>query len=295
MQRLFLATAFALAVLLAGCATTPAGPPRPKKSERIAPDSVGQDLRKGADAAVVAFNSFMVSYDGDGPADEVVPAPELRRLNQALLAVFMAEMRQLPELTWMPPRRVRTNRQYRRLSYLWGEASARGGLPLGQDMGVGVAPPGLKYMYPPAAQLGLRGDGDLVDAFRTVVADIRSDFHEQMNYLAWRLGVDLVVIVNNRLRLRRVGDDWQGELELVEIIAVGKQSSRGYAYARYSEGPFPSGGVPQLPEAALHFVSVPTGGLKRGDELRALPAWPQLAAPMQAAAATFAESWRRLR
>lgn len=266
-----------LALALAGCTTTKqdAGPKtswrlRLKPTEKLAPDMIGRDLRRGANCALIAFNTVAVvgdlaatppasALEGDNPTPGgLIPGIELRDLTDAMLATFLTEFSTIPDLNVMPIRRVAANNYYRRLPHAAG--GVRNGVAAEPGLARLMAPSGLCYIPVPQS----RGDTFLHGGAKSLpyaAAGIGSDFENRMNLLTHGLGVDFVVLVNNRVRLTpKFSRGWGAELELLEVVVIGKRSFRRFAFAEYVGGRFAADPAadaadPAIPPAVLALMN----------------------------------------
>lgn len=230
---------------LCGCKTTEPRPVRIVSSPSLSIRPHSRNLRQGTRAALVAFNSIVYSdrrprirtlADSRRSNDTVlrITAPELRTLTDAMLLDFIDNLQKVKGLSLLSIKEVATNPLYQRLNYPRGDLVR--GFSLVAGNGRRVAPRGLRYIPVPHS---VAETGKGLFFFGGIFANFSRRFQADMQALAKSLDVDFVIIVNNQVRLTaRFDQRWGGELQLFEMVIIGRESGKKYIFARYAKGPF---------------------------------------------------------
>jgi hypothetical protein len=127
---------------------------------------------------------------------------------------------------------------------------------------------------------------------------LRRDFQADLNHLCRKLEVDVVIIVNNQIDLHPSDAGVNVELKLVEVVVVGYDIARRYAYANHITGPFSK--VMPLPRGPVTAESAAI--MNPGESHDFTDAnfaensyWKQLEGPYQNVATIFREHIQNLR
>jgi hypothetical protein len=238
-----------LLLLAAGCASTKRdyNTRMIQKSSEIAPATYGKDLRNGGRAAIIAFNSqVMADKTQRTNIDEVgrITGSELRGLTDAMLHTFVAEFAQIPGLEIKPISEITKNAFYHLLDYPRGDQAR--GFSLISGNGRRVAPRGLKYIKVPHSKMEQQAG---VFFLADIGKNLKRDFQADLNHLCHKLEVDVVIIVNNQIALQPTETGIDVRLKLVEVVVVGYDVARRYAYANHITGSFSR--VEALPRGAV--------------------------------------------
>jgi hypothetical protein len=279
-------------------------PVRLARSRYIAPQAVGDDLRDGRRAALVACNLVVYSAATEQsrgllPATrDRLTATELRALNDAQLAAWMQMLATVPRLELLPLQAVVTSAAYTSLPF--PDASAPAELTLAGGPVRYVAPVDLKLILVPGSESD-RWLHHTARDFPRRFDNFFKTFQKEMNTLAKTLAVDFVVLVTTHVALvpsRESADGWQAEVALVEVVVVGRQLGRDFTYAKVATAPLGGAAVASATPlgddlaALLATPGKPTwAGLSFADQ----PLWRQLAGGQQRALEAFRYSFARQR
>ncbi|MFT5127117.1 MAG: hypothetical protein ACI8W8_000718 [Rhodothermales bacterium] len=287
-----------LLLLAAGCASTGReyDTRMIRKSPEIAPATYGKDLRHGGRAAIIGFNSqVMAGKTQRTNVDEVgrITGSELRGLTDAMLHTFVAEFAQIPGLEVKPISEITKNGFYDLLDYPRGDQSL--GFTLITGNGRRVAPRGLKYIKVPHSRMEEQSG---VFFLADIGKNLNRDFQADLNHLCHKLEVDVVIIVNNQVELHPGEGGIDVELKLVELVVVGYDVARRYAYANHVAGPFsrvmpqPRGPVP----AEIAAITNPGEAHDFTDaDFAENPFWKPLEGPYQNVVTVFRQHIENLR
>jgi hypothetical protein len=279
-------------------------PVRLARSRYIAPQAVGDDLRDGRRAALVACN--LVVYAAATEQSRVLipatrdrlTAAELRALNDAQLAAWTQMLTTVPRLELLPLSAVVTASAYASLPC--PDASAPADLTLAGGPVRYVAPTDLKLILVPGSESD-RWLHHTARDFPRRFDNFFKTFQKEMNTLAKALDVDFVVLVTTHVALvpsRQTADGWQAEVTLVEVVVVGRQLGRDFTYAKVATAPL--GGAAAVPSAPLGadlaaLLATPGKPAWAGLSFAEQPLWRQMAGGHQRALDAFRYSFSRQR
>ena len=293
-------TAFLLVALLftCGCVTTKRdySTRMIKKSEEIAPATYGKDLRNGTRAAIVAFNSKVITRNTKRlNVDEVarITGSELRGMTDAMLHTFVAQFAQIPGLQLKPISEITNNTFYDLLDFPRGDKTH--GFSLVSANGRRVAPRGLKYIKVPHSTMEEQAG---VFFLADIGKNLRKDFQADLNHLCRKLEVDVVIVVNNEIELAPTETGVQANLKLVELVIVGYDVARRYAYANHVKGPFaPVMALPAGPVTAQQAAIMNPGESHDFTDANFAenPFWKSLEGPYQNVVTVYREHIQNLR
>lgn len=292
-----------LALLLAiasGCRSTgPTFRTNRLESGDLQPTFPATRLRDGDRAAVIAFNCVVWSPRGEGITEvrQRLSGDDLRAVTDAMFAVFVDELRQVPGLELLPVSRIASNTYYREMDYPPGEKTTGMGLALEVGLARKVAPVGLKYIAIPHSEVDARLHSGL-ENLDYVLRNRNLALEDDLNRLTWALGVDYSIVVNSMITLKPDEDGApEAAIEVVEVLVLSKEDHDEWAYNEYYEGEFrgePDSGGPVAP-ATLKLVRPPTGeDFAAGAPLED-PWWQQIAVPYRQIAAVFRQRLAHLR
>jgi hypothetical protein len=298
MKRLTFPTVSLLLIFATGCASTGRqySTRMIKKSAEIAPAVYGKDLRNATRAAIVAFNSKVVTGDTKRlDVDQVarITGSELRGLTDAMLHTVVAEFAEIPGLQLKPISEITNNTFYDLLDFPRGDETH--GFSIISGNGRRVAPRGLKYIKVPHSKMEEQAG---VFFLADIGKNLKRDFQADLNHLCRKLEVDVVIIVNNQLQLQPTETGVQANLQLVEVVIVGYDVARRYAYANHVTGPFSR--VMALPrgEVSAEIAAILNPGESHdftGANFADNPFWKSIEGPYQNVTTVFREHIQRLR